>query len=57
MEKVRIQDDLYLYVNQEKIEELVIPDDMPTTGGFSTLNTEVEKLMRTSIEEEKRKEA
>ena len=45
MEKVRIQDDLYLYVNQEKIEELVIPDDMPSTGGFTTLALEVEKLM------------
>ena len=32
MEKVRIQDDLYLYVNQEKIEELVIPD---VTNGCS----------------------
>ncbi len=45
MEKVRIQDDLYTYVNQAKLEELVIPDDMPMTGGFATLSTEVEKLM------------
>ncbi len=45
MEKVRIQDDLYLYVNGETIDNLVIPDDMPTTGGFSTLNSDVEKLM------------
>ena len=45
MEQVRIQDDLYLHVNAEAIENLVIPDDMPTTGGFATLNTEVEKLM------------
>ena len=51
MEKVRIQDDLYLYVNQEKIEELVIPDDMPTTGGFATLNSEVEKLMMNEFNE------
>ena len=45
MEKIRIQDDLYTYVNQAKIDELVIPDDMPVTGGFATLGTEVEKLM------------
>ncbi|MBQ9704175.1 MAG: endopeptidase, partial [Clostridia bacterium] len=57
MEKVRIQDDLYLYVNQEKIEELVIPDDMPTTGGFSTLNTEVEKLMMSEFNEMCEKES
>lgn len=45
MDKVRIQDDLYTYVNQAKLEELVIPDDMPTAGGFSTISTDVEKLM------------
>ena len=45
MEKVRIQDDLYHYVNQEKIDELVIPDDMPSIGGFNTLHKDVEKLM------------
>ena len=45
MEKVRIQDDLYLHVNQETIDNLVIPDDMPATGGFTTLALEVEKLM------------
>jgi len=45
MEKIRIQDDLYTYVNQEKLNELVIPDDMPMAGGFATLNTDVEKLM------------
>ena len=45
MEKVRIQDDLYTYVNQEKIDELVIPDDMPSVGGFATLAVDVEKLM------------
>ncbi|MBR3863624.1 MAG: M13 family peptidase [Clostridia bacterium] len=45
MSNVRIQDDLYHYVNQETIDSLVIPDDMPTTGGFTTLATEVEKLM------------
>ena len=50
MENVRIQDDLYLYVNQETIDNLVIPDDMPTTGGFSTLSIEVEKLMRAEFD-------
>ena len=45
MEKVRIQDDLYTYVNQEKLEELVIPDDLPCTGGFQTLAVDVEKIM------------
>ena len=45
MEKIRIQDDLYTYVNQAKLEELVIPDDMPVAGGFASLGTEVEKLM------------
>ena len=45
MENIRIQDDLYTYVNQEKLEELVIPDDMPMAGGFAALATDVEKLM------------
>ena len=45
MEKVRIQDDLYTYVNQAKLEELVIPEDMPVAGGFAALSTDVEKLM------------
>ena len=45
MEKIRIQDDLYTYVNQAKLEELVIPDDMPVAGGFAALGLDVEKLM------------
>ena len=45
MEKLRIQDDLYTYVNQAKLDELVIPDDMPVAGGFAALGTDVEKLM------------
>ena len=45
MENIRIQDDLYTYVNQAKLDELVIPEDMPVAGGFASLNTEVEKLM------------
>ena len=45
MEKIRIQDNLYNYVNQEKLDKLVIPDDKPTTGGFSELAESVEKIM------------
>lgn len=45
MEKIRIQDDLYNYVNQEWIEKAVIPDDRPLTGGFANLDVDVEKLM------------
>ncbi len=45
MENIRIQDDLYTFVNQAKLEELVIPEDMPVAGGFATLSTDVEKLM------------
>ena len=42
---VRIQDDLYGYVNGEWLKKAVIPDDKPSTGGFNTLNEEVEKIM------------
>ena len=45
MEKVRIQDDLFTYVNQETLDKLVIPDDKPTAGGFQVLADDVEKLM------------
>ena len=45
MDKIRIQDDLYTYVNQAKLDELVIPDDMPVAGGFAALGQDVEKLM------------
>ena len=45
MENIRIQDDLYTYVNQAKLEELVIPEDMPVAGGFAALSEDVEKLM------------
>ena len=45
MENIRIQDDLYTYVNQAKLDELVIPDDMPMAGGFAALHTDLEKLM------------
>ena len=45
MNKPRIQDDLYTYVNQEQLEQLVIPDDQPCVGGFQTLAVDVEKTM------------
>ena len=45
MENVRIQDDLYTYVNQARLDELVIPDDKPFAGGFAELSDSVEKVM------------
>ena len=45
MEKVRIQDDLYEFVNGETIEKMVIPADRPVAGGFSDLDQEVEKIL------------
>ena len=45
MENIRIQDDLYNYVNQATLDKLVIPDDKPTAGGFSDLADGVEKIM------------
>ncbi len=45
MENIRIQDDLYMFVNQENLDKLVIPDDKPFVGGFATLSDEVEKIM------------
>ncbi len=49
MENIRIQDDLYMFVNQEKIEELVIPDDKPCAGGFNELADSVEKIMMAEL--------
>ncbi|MBQ8293736.1 MAG: M13 family peptidase [Bacilli bacterium] len=57
MEKVRIQDDLYTYVNGEKLEQLVIPNDKPATGGFNILADEVEKIMINEFKEMSEKEA
>ena len=45
MENIRIQDDLYMFVNQATLDELVIPDDKPVAGGFSKLGDAVEKTM------------
>ena len=43
--KIRIQDDLYEAVNGEWLKTAVIPEDRPTTGGFSDLDQGVEKIM------------
>ena len=51
MEKIRIQDDLYNYVNQQKLEELVIPADKPMAGGFAELADAVEKTMMGEFEQ------
>jgi putative endopeptidase len=45
MENVRIQDDLYTYVNKETLDKLVIPEDKPYAGGFAELSDGVEKIM------------
>ena len=50
MEQVRIQDDLYTFVNQETLDKLVIPDDKPMAGGFAELADSVEKLMMGEFE-------
>ena len=51
MENIRIQDDLYMYVNQETLDKLVIPDDKPYAGGFAELADGVEKIMMGEFEE------
>ena len=51
MEKVRIQDNLYEAVNGEWLATAIIPDDRPTTGGFSVLDQEVEELMMKEFKE------
>ena len=43
--EIRIQDDLYEAVNGEWLKTAVIPADRPTTGGFSQLDQDVEKIM------------
>ncbi len=50
MENIRIQDDLYMYVNGETLDQLVIPDDKPVAGGFSELADGVEKIMMQEFE-------
>ena len=50
MENIKIQDDLYNFVNGETLEKLVIPDDKPTAGGFQELADGVEKIMMGEFE-------
>ena len=50
MENIRIQDDLYMFVNKEILDKLVIPDDKPTAGGFSQLADSVEEVMMGEFE-------
>ena len=50
MENIRIQDDLYMYVNEKTLDELVIPDDKPIAGGFAELSDGVEKIMMGEFE-------
>ena len=45
MENIRIQDDLYMYVNGETLDKLEIPEDKPYAGGFTELADGVEKIM------------
>jgi len=42
---IRVQDDLYQYVNGNWIEKAVIPEDKSRVGGFSDLDTAVEKTL------------
>ncbi|MFC3927260.1 M13 family metallopeptidase [Streptococcus caprae] len=42
---VRLQDDFFDAINGEWEKTAVIPDDKPTTGGFSDLADEIEDLM------------
>ncbi|MCI2172580.1 M13 family metallopeptidase [Schleiferilactobacillus perolens] len=43
--KVRVQDDLFEYVNGDWEKQAKIPDDESSTGGFNDLAREVEKKM------------
>lgn len=51
MKNVRIQDDLYTFVNQETLDKLVIPDHLPCIGGFQSLNDDVQKTMINEFKE------
>ena len=47
---VRVQDDLYQYVNGEWMKTAVIPNDKPVTGGFMNLSDGVEKQLMEDFE-------
>ena len=51
MEKVRIQDNLFMNVNGEWYENATIPSDKPATGSFNHLDEELEKLMINEFKE------
>lgn len=42
---LRAQDDLYAYVNDERLSQLTIPDDRVSVGGFADLDIGVEKIL------------
>lgn len=44
--KVRVQDDLYQFVNGDWLKKAKIPSDRPTTGGFAMLDENVQKKLR-----------
>jgi len=57
MSEIRIQDDLYNYVNHEWLEKAEIPADKPVAGGFAELQKEVErKLLNDFLEMSKTKQ-
>ena len=43
--KIRIQDDLYHYVNGQWLEKAVIPEDRSSVGGFADLDIALEKML------------
>ena len=47
----RIQDDLYMAINEDFLATAVIPEDRPTTGGFSDLDQGVEKILMKDFKE------
>lgn len=47
----KIKEDLYLAVNENWLEEAVIPDDKPSTGGFITLRDGIEELLMKDTKE------
>lgn len=56
MEKVRIQDDLFMAVNGEWMEKAVIPSDRPATGSFFEIDENVEKRLMNDFAKIKNKE-
>ena len=44
-ESVRVQDDLFQYVNGAWLKDAVIPADRPTCGGFAELSKNVEQIL------------